>query len=157
MTRLARPLASLVLALVALAAGCAATSHARPAAETAGGPASACDDAGFLALVARHPTGYTEVTVCGTVARVLPSRRTRSGEHGYFYVTVAAGRQIEIVTNLDEMTPFTVNAGDRAEVRGRYYDDPDGTTGIDWTHRSEPTASWPQAGYVIVNGGPPAS
>ncbi len=155
MTRLTRPF--LCLALEALVAGCAAPAHDRPATAVASGTASACDDAGFLALVARHPTGYTEVTVCGTVARVLPARRTRSGEHGYFYVTVAPGALIEIVTNLDETTPFDVHPGDRAEVRGRYYDDPDGRTGIDWTHHSEPTASWPQTGYVIINGGPPAS
>ncbi len=116
---------------------------------------AACDDAGFLRIAAARPAGYTEVTVCGTVTRVLRRRTTRSGTHAYFFVQVdAAGDAIEIVTNVDETGSFAVRPGQYATVRGRYYYDSPRSQGIDWTHRSDPGASWPYPGYVQLDGGP---
>ncbi len=115
----------------------------------------ACDDAAFLRLAATHPRGYTEVTVCGTVTRVLREKTTRSGRHKYFYVRVdPAGDAVRIVTNIDETGDFTVAAGDTATVHGRYYYDDDASQGIDWTHHNDANASWPYPGYVSIDGGP---
>ena len=92
--------------------------------------------------------------VCGIVTAVLPEKKTRSGHHGYFYVQVAPGSVIEIVSDLDQMTapkwPW-VAVGDSATVRGRYYYDNDTSQGIDWTHHGT-SRSWPYAGYVVING-----
>ncbi|NLG91657.1 MAG: DUF3465 domain-containing protein [Acetobacter sp.] len=99
--------------------------------------------------------GDTPVHICGTVRAVSPkARHTRSGWHGYFYVTVAPNISIRIVTNLDEMhTPSWpwVNKGDQVEVVGRYYYDSYRKQGIDWTHRGT-GKSWPIPGSVTVNG-----
>ncbi len=117
--------------------------------------AAACDDAGFLRIAAARPAGYTEVTVCGPVTRVLRRRTSRSGTHAYFFVRVDdAGDAIEVVTNVDETGSFAVRPGQYATVRGRYYYDNSGSQGIDWTHRSDPGASWPYSGYVQLDGGP---
>lgn len=117
---------------------------------------AACDDAALVRLEATHPSGYTEVTVCGSVTRVLPERTTRSGRHKYFYVRIdPAGDSIRIVTNIDETGDFAVSVGDTATVRGRYYYDNDASQGIDWTHHNDARASWPYPGYVSINGGPP--
>jgi len=114
----------------------------------------ACDDAGFLALEAQHPSGYHEVTVCGNVAQVLPERTTASGRHKYYFVTVdAAGDTIEIITNVDETGEFDVRVGALANVHGRYFRDSIGTQGIDWTHHNSAGASWPFPGYVQLDGG----
>lgn len=92
--------------------------------------------------------------VCGIVTAVLPEKKTRSGHHGYFYVQVAPGQTIEIVSDLDRMNapawPW-VAVGNTVTVRGRYYYDNDTSQGIDWTHHGT-SSSWPYAGYVVVNG-----
>ena len=92
--------------------------------------------------------------VCGMVTAVLPAKKTRSGNHGYFYVQVASGVTIEIVSDLDQMNapkwPW-VAVGDTTYVQGRYYYDNDDSQGIDWTHHGT-SSSWPHAGYVVVNG-----
>ena len=36
-------------------------------------------------------------------------------------------------------------------MRGRYYKDPDGHEGIDWTHRGT-SRSWPYPGYLLLDG-----
>ncbi len=70
-------------------------------------------------------------------------RRTRSGLHQYFFVAVRGARPVEVVANTDEMGgPFPVRAGRARVVHGRYYKDPDGHEGIDWTHRGT-SRSWP--------------
>lgn len=92
--------------------------------------------------------------VCGMVTAVLPAKKTRSGNHGYFYVQVASGVTIEIVSDLGQMNAPTwpwVAVGDTAYVQGRYYYDNDDSQGIDWTHHGT-SSSWPHAGYVVVNG-----
>lgn len=94
------------------------------------------------------------VDVCGMVTAVLPAKKTRSGNHGYFYVQLAPGEVIEIVSDLDQMSapkwPW-VAVGDTTYVQGRYYYDNDDSQGIDWTHHGT-SSSWPHAGYVVVNG-----
>lgn len=115
----------------------------------------ACDNAGFLALQAEHPSGYREVTVCGNVAQVLPEKTTASGKHKYFFVTLdAAGDTIEIVTNVDVTGEFDVRVGGLANIHGRYYRDAIGSQGIDWTHHNNAGAAWPYPGYVQLDGGP---
>jgi hypothetical protein len=113
-----------------------------------------CDDAGFLNIQAQHPSGYTEVTVCGQVTQVLPEKTTSSGLHKYFYIQVAPGNTIEIVCNIDVMGEFAVKVGDQAVAHGRYYYDSATSQGIDWTHHNNAGASWPYPGYVQINGGP---
>lgn len=93
--------------------------------------------------------------LCGQVLAVSPkAKRTRSGWHGYFYVSVGQGVSIRIVSDLDEMNapqwPW-VNKGDQVEVQGRYYYDSLRRQGVDWTHHGT-GRKWPWPGYVVVNG-----
>lgn len=92
--------------------------------------------------------------ICGKVVSVLPEKKTRSGNHGYFYIEVAPGVDIEIVSDLDQMNapqwPW-VSVGDTTYVQGRYYFDNMDSQGVDWTHHGT-SKSWPHAGYVVVNG-----
>ncbi|WP_370517898.1 DUF3465 domain-containing protein [Saccharibacter sp. 17.LH.SD] len=134
-------------------------------------PASAempaqCDNAHFLKdqnafaeQFSRDRTTYGQHIdlpehLCGQVTKVLRARRTRSGWHGYFMMTVGTGRPIQIVSNLDEIQapawPW-VKVGDTVEVQGRYYYDGPRRQGVDWTHHGT-SRSWPWAGFVSVNG-----
>jgi hypothetical protein len=117
-----------------------------------------CSDAKFLQDQQSFENGSITADqpedVCGTVTAVLPAKKTESGNHGYFYVQVASGITIEIVSDLDQMNapkwPW-VAVGDSAYVQGRYYYDNSDSQGIDWTHHGT-SSSWPQAGYVVING-----
>lgn len=96
--------------------------------------------------------------VCGLVTQVLPEKHTTSGNHGYFYVKMPNGYNIEIVSNLDAMAqaptdtpPSTwpwVAVGQYVYVQGRYYYDNASSQGIDWTE--DDTGSWPYVGWVYV-------
>ncbi|WP_354857590.1 hypothetical protein [Acetobacter fabarum] len=118
-----------------------------------------CDNQDFLskqqAFENGGPKANAAVHICGTVLTLSKTaRQTRSGRHGYFYITVAPNISIRIVTNLDEMhTPAWpwVAKGDKVEVVGRYYYDSARQQGVDWTHRGT-GRSWSIPGYVIVNG-----
>jgi hypothetical protein len=148
----------------AAGAGAAAAAVGAVAAAGAGAQATAtggawpCDDPGFVQDQQQFANGTLrgdrEVDVCGTVARVLPSKVTRSGLHGYYTVQVAPGDSIEIVSDLDRMNapawPW-VKVGDYSYVQGRYYYDSPFSQGIDWTHHGT-SNSWPTAGYVVING-----
>jgi hypothetical protein len=124
----------------------------------ASGGSYPCNDSQFLAdrqgFASGSVQGDQEVDVCGVVTKVLPQRETRSGSHGYYYVQVAPGSTIEIVSDLGEMDapawPW-VKVGDYSYVQGRYYYDSSGRQGIDWTHHGT-SRSWPSAGYVVVGG-----
>ncbi|MDE2315616.1 MAG: DUF3465 domain-containing protein [Xanthomonadaceae bacterium] len=117
-----------------------------------------CDDSQFLqdqqAFEGGLITADQPEDICGIVTAVLPEKRTRSGHHGYFYVQVASGVVIEIVSDLDRMSaprwPW-VAVGDTTYVKGRYYFDNMDSQGIDWTHHGT-SRYWPYAGYVVVNG-----
>ena len=117
-----------------------------------------CDDAQFLQDQQAFENGLIRADqpedVCGIVTAVLPEKKTRSGHHGYFYVQVASGVVIEIVSDLDQMNaprwPW-VAVGDTTYAKGRYYYDNMDSQGIDWTHHGT-SKSWPYAGYVAVNG-----
>ncbi|MBS0462654.1 MAG: DUF3465 domain-containing protein [Proteobacteria bacterium] len=123
-----------------------------------GGSSYPCNDTQFLQDQKAFENGQLSAdqleNVCGIVTAVLPEKKTRSGHHGYFYVQVAPGQTIEIVSDLDRMNapkwPW-VAVGDTSTVRGRYYYDNDTSQGIDWTHHGT-SSSWPHAGYVVVNG-----
>jgi hypothetical protein len=103
-------------------------------------------------------TADQEVNVCGAVTQVLAAKKTSSGNHGYFYVQLPSGYQIEIVSNLDAMAqastdkpPSTwpwVAVNQYVYVQGRYYYDNSSSQGIDWTE--DDTGSWPNVGYVAV-------
>ena len=93
-------------------------------------------------------------TSAGRLRASSPSRTTRSGLHGYYYLQVAPGDTIEIVSDLGEMDapawPW-VKPGDSSTVRGRYYYDSASSQGIDWTHHGA-SRSWPNPGYVVIDG-----
>jgi hypothetical protein len=99
------------------------------------------------------------VDICGSVTQVLPSKTTSSGTHGYFYVELPSGYQIEIVSNLDAMAeastdqpPSTwpwVAVNDYVYVQGRYYYDSSSSQGVDWTE-DDTSSSWDHVGYVAV-------
>ena len=122
-----------------------------------------CNDQQFLsdqaALASGSLSGDQPEDVCGIVQQVLPSKVTRSGNHGYFYVAMPDGSQIEIVSNLDAMAqassnqpPSTwpwVSTGQYAYVQGRYYYDNASSQGIDWTE-DDTSSSWSQVGWVVV-------
>ncbi len=118
-----------------------------------------CDNQTFLdkqkAFENGGPRADAAVHICGTVLAISPEAKvTRSGRHGYFYMSVAPDISIRIVTNLDEMhTPEWpwVAKGDHVEVVGRYYYDSPRQQGVDWTHRGT-GRSWGIPGYVRVNG-----
>jgi hypothetical protein len=89
---------------------------------------------------------------------VLPAKTTTSGRHGYFYVQMPSGYNIEIVSNLDAMAQAPTNdppstwpwvaVGNYTYVQGRYYYDNSSSQGIDWTE--DDTGSWPYTGDVVV-------
>ena len=127
-------------------------------------PAFPCDNPQFLTdqseFAAGTISGDQFVDVCGSVTSVLPKKKTASGTHGYFYVEMPSGYQIEIVSNLDAMAsgsnppPATwpwVAVGNYAYVQGRYYYDNASSQGIDWTE-DDTGGSWPHVGWVVVNG-----
>lgn len=122
-----------------------------------------CDDGQFLDDQRRLEAGTIHadqlVDICGAVTAVLPERRTRSGEHGYFYLEMPSGHPIEILSNLDAMAqapagdpPATwpwIAARDYVYVQGRYYYDDPESQGVDWTE-DDTDRSWPYVGYVVV-------
>ncbi|MDG6095338.1 hypothetical protein LOC54_09515 [Acetobacter sp. AN02] len=118
-----------------------------------------CDNNGFLSAQQAAESGQVRgdqpVHICGKVVSVAHrARKTRSGVHGYFYVSTGSGVSIRIVTNLDEMNtpPWPwVEKGDQVDVVGRYYYDSPRRQGIDWTHKGT-GSRWGLPGYVIVNG-----
>ncbi len=149
--------------MLAVLAGVMALSH--PAKAEATMPAQ-CDNARFVKDQAgyAHQFAHRQVSygqhldlpehVCGTVVKVFRARRSRSGMHGYFLMSVAGGQPIRVVSNLDEMKAPSwpwVKIGDQVEVQGRYYYDGPGRQGLDWTHHGT-GRHWPWPGYVSVNG-----
>jgi hypothetical protein len=140
---------------------CSAASQAQDMGDATGFTKTAtypCNNAQFLQDQQNFENGEISadqfVDICGVVTAVLPAKHTRSGNHGYFYVQVAQGVTIEIVSDLDQMSapkwPW-VMVGDNTYVQGRYYYDNDSSQGVDWTHHGT-SSSWPHAGYVVVNG-----
>jgi hypothetical protein len=104
-------------------------------------------------------SGDQFVDICGAVTQVLAKKKTSSGTHGYFYIELPTGYQIEIVSNLDAMAeaptddpPSTwpwVAVGQYAYVQGRYYYDSSSSQGVDWTE-DDTSSSWDHVGYVAV-------
>ncbi|MDE2483591.1 MAG: DUF3465 domain-containing protein [bacterium] len=129
-------------------------------------PAYPCNNQQFLndqsAFAAGSISADQFVQVCGKVTQVLPSKTTTSGLHGYFYVQMPSGYNIEIVSNLDAMAQASTNqppstwpwvaVGDYVYVQGRYYYDNSSSQGIDWTE-DDTSSSWPHTGDVVVCNG----
>ncbi|GBQ70381.1 hypothetical protein AA103196_2473 [Ameyamaea chiangmaiensis NBRC 103196] len=121
-------------------------------------PSPRCDNGRFLADQRAFDEGAPRTDraehLCGTVVAVAPARHTRSGMHGFFYLSVGQGVSIRIVSDLDRMNapawPW-VAKGDQVEVVGRYYFDSPRRQGIDWTHHGT-GRTWPVEGFVTVNG-----
>ncbi len=135
--------AGLLAALLAAACTPGANSTAANAA------AARCDPAAFRA-VQQARANRTEVTVCGTVVRVVRLRRSRTGTHRIFYVDVGGNDRVQIDANVDIMGNFPIRPGEPAVIRGEYYADPSGRDGIHWTHRTDRGGHPP--GYVILGG-----
>ena len=143
--------------LIAGLAGCAGGARAT------GSAPYPCDDGQWQsdqrALAGGTLSGNQLVDICGPVTRVLAARRTRSGDHGYFFVRMPSGYQLEIVANLDAMAAAPAGApppdwpwvvtGDYVYVQGRYYYDSAARQGVDWTE-DDVRRSWPHTGYVAV-------
>jgi hypothetical protein len=127
------------------------------------GAAFACNNTQFLTdqseFAASTISADQLVDICGSVTQVLASKKTSSGTHGYFYVQMPSGYQIEIVSNLDAMAeastdqpPSTwpwVAVGNYVYVQGRYYYDNSSSQGVDWTE-DDTDSSWEHTGYVAV-------
>ena len=139
-----------------------ATPTAAPTATPTAG-AYSCNNTQFTTYQSGFAAGRIGadqfVDVCGAVTQVLAKKKTSSGTHGYFYVEMPSGYQIEIVSNLDAMAeapnddpPTTwpwVAVGDYVYVQGRYYYDSSSSQGIDWTE-DDTSGSWPHVGWVAV-------
>jgi hypothetical protein len=133
-----------------------------PSATPTGG-AFACNNTQFATDQSEFAAGSISadqlVDICGSVTQVLAKKKTSSGTHGYFYVAMPSGYQIEIVSNLDAMAeastdkpPTTwpwVAVGDYVYVQGRYYYDNASSQGVDWTE-DDTDSSWSHTGYVAV-------
>ena len=146
--------------LFAFLAGC---SHASSTSNATAASPFACNDTQFTAYQTEFGNGSISgdqfVDICGSVTKVLPEADSRSGHHGYFYVALPSGYQIEIVSNLDAMAeassdqpPSTwpwVTAKQYVYVQGRYYYDSSSSQGIDWTE-DDTSRSWDHYGYVAV-------
>jgi cell division septation protein DedD len=151
-------------------AGPTATPTSRPTATPVPTPTAtpsttpfACNNSQFLTDQSEFAAGTISadqlVDICGSVTQVLAKKKTSSGEHGYFYVEMPSGYQIEIVSNLDAMAeastddpPSTwpwVAVGDYVYVQGRYYYDSSSSQGVDWTE-DDTDSSWSHIGYVAV-------
>jgi cell division septation protein DedD len=140
------------------------TATASPAPTTSPSTAPyACNNTQFLndqsEFAAGTITADQLVDICGSVTQVLAAKKTSSGDHGYFYVEMPSGYQIEIVSNLDAMAeaptddpPSTwpwVAVNDYVYVQGRYYYDSSSSQGVDWTE-DDTDSSWSHVGYVVV-------
>jgi hypothetical protein len=139
-----------------------ATPTAAPTATPSSTP-YACNNTQFLTDQSEFANGTIAadqlVDICGSVTQVLAKKKTSSGEHGYFYVEMPSGYQIEIVSNLDAMAeastddpPSTwpwVAVNDYVYVQGRYYYDSSSSQGVDWTE-DDTDSSWEHVGYVAV-------
>uniref|UniRef100_E6Q5H0 Lipoprotein n=1 Tax=mine drainage metagenome TaxID=410659 RepID=E6Q5H0_9ZZZZ len=146
MLRSCRPTFSAVAALLALVTLAACSGR------ISNGKSGLCDNAGYLAA-RKIAHVRTEVTICGTVARIRAARRTQSGLHLWFYVRVAPHVNARVIADESVLGPLLVRVGDQVEVQGRFFRDRDGFDGIDWTHRVSGThSSWSTPGFVVING-----
>jgi uncharacterized protein DUF3465 len=90
------------------------------------------DNPGFVAAL---NSGYAaEVTVSGTVTRLLPDSNGPAGPHEDFDVAVA-GREVEIDHNLTLAPRVPVQVGDLVSVHGQFEPDP-GHPVIHYTHHA---------------------
>ncbi len=100
----------------------------------------------------RAGRSHVEVTVAGSVARVLGTRVGRGGAHEGFllHLSGAAGRglTLRVEDNVELTGPVPLHDGELAEVRGEYIYDPRGGI-VHYTHR-DPRGHHP-AGYVLVD------
>jgi len=147
-----------------------ASPTAKPTATPSAAPSASPSALPFACNNAQFNTDQTEfangtitadqlVDICGSVTQVLAKKTTSSGTHGYFYVELPSGYQIEIVSNLDAMAeaktdqpPSTwpwVAVNQYVYVQGRYYYDSSSSQGVDWTE-DDTSGSWPNVGYVAV-------
>jgi len=120
----------ITVALVLTAAGCAAAKVDNPA---------------FVKDLSSAKAA--EVTVRGSVTKLLPDYVGPTGLHQYFDVDVD-GHSVEIDYNLSLAPRVPVAIGDVVQVHGEFNPDP-GNPNIDYTHRS---TGGHQSGWVILRG-----
>ena len=116
-------------------------------------PAGSPNGVGNAAVYDAWRTGrsHFEVTVTGSVARLLGTRVGRSGAHEGFllHLTGAEGRglTVRVEDNVDLTGPIPLIEGESVDVRGEYVYDARGGI-VHYTHR-DPRGRHP-AGYVRV-------
>ena len=132
-----------LLVAVLLLAGCGSSSSG--ASDVSATDSRASDSASFPALVsAGRPA---EVTVAGTVTRVLRDGHGQAGPHERFLMTVD-GVPVEVDHNLTLAPRVPLQVGDVVNVRGQFEPDP-GRPVIHYTHHA--TGSH-QGGYIRLRG-----
>lgn len=100
------------------------------------------------AFVTALTEGYaTEVTVSGTVTRLLPDSTGPAGPHEDFDIDVA-GREVEIDHNLTLAPRVPVEVGDRVTIHGQFEPDP-GHPVIHYTHHATDTH---EGGWITLHG-----
>lgn len=101
----------------------------------------------------RDARSHVEVTLEGSVARVLGTRMGRSSRHEGFLVHLSGGDgrglTVRVEDNVDLTGPIPLTEGRFVEVRGEYVYDARGGL-VHYTHR-DPRARH-AAGYVLVDG-----
>jgi hypothetical protein len=109
------------------------------------------DNAGALDAIARGQSG-AEVTVDGSVVRVLATHSGAQGVHEQFIVAVRANnaeQDVLVADNISIGRAAPVHRGDEVTVRGELAIDPGGPV-IHWTHH-DPRGRH-QSGFVRLNG-----
>ena len=109
------------------------------------------NDAAYAAW--RDGRSHVEVTLGGSVARILGTRVGPSGAHEGFLLHLAGaegrGLTVRVETNVDLTGPVPLREGEAVEVRGEYVFDPRGGL-VHYTHR-DPRGHH-LAGYVLADG-----
>lgn len=138
--RSARALFAYALAALAFATGCAQTTS------------SNADNAAVYDAW-RTGRSHVEVTLDGSVARMLGMRVGRSGTHEGFLVHLTGGDghglTVRVEDNIDLTGPIPLAEGESVEVRGEYIFDPEGGI-VHYTHRDHHYHH--VAGYVLAGG-----
>ncbi len=121
--------------------------------DNGGGSRGATSDNGAVYDAWRAARSHVEVTASGSVARMLGTRRGRSGNHEGFllHLSGSAGRglTVRVEDNVDFTGPIPLSEGQNVVVRGEYIFDERGGI-VHYTHR-DPRGEH-MSGYVLVDG-----
>ncbi|MDP9017369.1 MAG: DUF3465 domain-containing protein [Candidatus Eremiobacteraeota bacterium] len=110
--------------------------------------AAQSDDLSGAQAACTRGAQHAEVTIGGTVARVLGVRHGRNGSHEGFTLRMqATAPTLHIEDNIDITGYIPMHPGDTVELMGQYECN-DGV--IHWTHH-DPRGRHP-SGYIKING-----